>query len=117
MQLVTIALQSAAIGYDKRGDFRKVVSTDRYKYRAPLSIRQFIRCKQAVHNKKVPRQSKDPKEPKKGRPELGPPGDHDDEAMNDAMDVDPLEPESDMECAEVAAAAEKKTTDAAADAV
>ena len=56
------------------------------------------------------RKAKDSKEPKKGRPRLSPPGDHDD----DAMEVDPQEHESNMECAETAASAETKTTDAAA---
>ena len=46
----------------------------------------------------------------KEKSKVGPPGDLD----NDAMEVDPQEQESDMECADAAASAEKKTKDAAA---
>ena len=45
------------------------------------------------------------KETKTGRSRVSPPGEHDD----DTMEVDPQEQESDMECAEAAASAEKKT--------
>ena len=44
----------------------------------------------------------------KGKSKVGPPGELD----NDAMEVNPQEQESDMECADTAASAEKKTRNA-----